>query len=60
MRTPEEIRAVRAKMLEHLEAALALADETKSSTAGYLIETAMGQIRDDYWPDFNTHFDTRK
>jgi hypothetical protein len=47
MRTPEEIADFRSKMIEHLEAALALADETGDSTAGYMIETALDAVRAD-------------
>jgi hypothetical protein len=50
MRTPEEIAQLRSKMIEHMEAALALADETGDSTAGYMIETALDAVRADMWP----------
>jgi hypothetical protein len=32
-----------AALLEHLKAALAIADELRSSTVGYLVETAWGR-----------------
>jgi hypothetical protein len=38
MKSPDEIAPLRAKMIEHLETALALADETQDRTAGFLIE----------------------
>ena len=37
-------------MLEHLEAALACADETQDGEAGYMIERAMDAIRSAQWP----------
>ena len=36
-----EIAAMRAKRIEHLEAALALADEMEDGVVGYLIERAL-------------------
>jgi uncharacterized phage-like protein YoqJ len=45
MKTPEHIATKRQKMIEHLEAALALADETKDGTAGYMIERALDILR---------------
>jgi hypothetical protein len=39
------IAQLRAKMIEHLEAALAPADETSDGATGYLIETALDTIR---------------
>ena len=50
MKTPEEIDRFRTKMIEHLEAALALTDETGDGTAGYMIETALDTIRSEMWP----------
>jgi len=50
MKTPDEISRLRSQMLEHLEAALALADETGDGTAGYLIESALDVVRADLWP----------
>jgi hypothetical protein len=41
---------MRAKMIEHFEAALAVADETGDGAAGYLIESALDTIRADTWP----------
>jgi hypothetical protein len=60
MHTPDDTKALRDKMLEYLEAALAIADETKSGTVGYIIETALDQARSEAWPEFNTRLDTRK
>jgi hypothetical protein len=45
MKSPEEIARLRSKMIEHLEAALALADETGDGTTGYLIESALDALR---------------
>ena len=39
-------------MIEHLEAALAIADETKDSGTGFIIETALDSARADQWPRF--------
>ena len=50
MKSPEEIERFRAKMIEHLEAALALADETGDGAAGYMIEVALDTIRSEMWP----------
>jgi hypothetical protein len=47
---PEKIAALRAKLMEHLEAAQALADETKDGVVGYLVESALDQLRADTWP----------
>jgi hypothetical protein len=47
---PEKIDALRAKLMEHLEAALTLADETKHGVVGYLLEGALDQLRADTWP----------
>jgi hypothetical protein len=47
---PERLHQLHEKLLEHLEAALAISDELKSSTVGYLIETALDQTRADAWP----------
>jgi hypothetical protein len=51
MKPPEEIDRFRTKMIEHLEAALALADETGDGTAGYMIEAALDTIRAEMWPE---------
>lgn len=45
MDKPNEITAKRLKMIEHLEAALALADETQDGVAGYQIERALDEMR---------------
>lgn len=49
-KSPDEIARLRSKMVEHLEAALALADETSDGTVGYLIESALDIIRAESWP----------
>ena len=36
--------------MEHVEAALALADETKAGVVGYLVESALDQLRAVTWP----------
>lgn len=50
MKTPEEIKRLRARMIEHLEAALAVSDEIGDALAGYLIERTLDQARSDQWP----------
>jgi hypothetical protein len=39
----------RRKMMEHLEAALALADKTADGVAGYMIERALDELRASMW-----------
>jgi hypothetical protein len=46
----ERLAELRTKMLEHLEAALAYANETKNSTAGHHIERAMDEVQSAQWP----------
>jgi hypothetical protein len=50
MKSSEDIDRFRTKMIEHLEAALALADETGDGTVGYMIEAALDTIRSQMWP----------
>ena len=57
--TPEKIKELRTQMIEHLEAALALADETRDSATGFVIETALDSARADQWPTLNPRFDAR-
>jgi hypothetical protein len=45
MTDPNRIAALRAKMLEHLEAAQACSDETRDGVAAYLIERALDEVR---------------
>jgi len=59
MKNPEARKVLRNKMLEHLEAALAISDELNSGTVGYLIETALDQVRADAFPEFNSRFDCK-
>ena len=47
---PERSRELRNKLLEHLEAALAICDELNDGLAGYLVERALDQVRADTWP----------
>ena len=46
----ERLAELRTKLLEHLEAALVCANETKDSTAGHHIERAMDEVRSAQWP----------
>jgi hypothetical protein len=50
MKSPDEIIRLRSKMIEHLEAALSLADESGDGKAGYFIESALDCIRAKLWP----------
>ena len=47
---PERTSQLRDKMLEHLEAALAIADETQDEEAGNLIDRALDSVRATHWP----------
>jgi hypothetical protein len=47
---PERRAQLRAKLMEHLEAAQALADETRDGVVGYMVERALDQLRADSWP----------
>jgi hypothetical protein len=42
---PERRTHLERKLLEHLEVALAIADELKSGAVGLLIQTALDQVR---------------
>ena len=42
---PERRSQLRDKVLEHVEAALAIADETQDEDAGHLIERALGTVQ---------------
>jgi hypothetical protein len=44
-------------MLEHLEAALAVADETQDAEAGYLIERALDLVREAHWPTLDPNLE---
>jgi hypothetical protein len=46
---PEKRAELRVKLMEHLEAAQALADETRDGIVGYMIESALDQLRADTW-----------
>ena len=50
MHDPKKLQELRDKMIEHLEAALAVADETKDSATGFIIGTALDSARADQWP----------
>jgi hypothetical protein len=60
MHSPEKIKELCAKMIEHLDAAQALADETRDSTTGYLVELALDSARADQWPALDPRFDVKK
>ena len=44
MHTPEQIKELRAKIIEHLERARSLAEETGDSAAGIFIQTARDRL----------------
>ena len=48
---------LRNTMLEHLEAALAIADETQDGQAGYMIEMAMDSVRAAQWPHLDPNLE---
>jgi hypothetical protein len=50
-------RELRAKMVEHLEAALACADERQDGTTVYLIECALDSVRSAHWPDLDPNLE---
>ena len=45
-------------MLEHLEAALAIADKTPDGDAGHLIERALDSVRAMNWPALDPNLET--
>ena len=47
---PDRVKAMRETAMQHLEAALAITDEIKDSTTGFIIERALDQLRADSWP----------
>jgi hypothetical protein len=60
MHNSEKIKELRTTMIEHLDAAQALADETRDSTTGFLIERALDSARADQWPALDSRFDVKK
>ena len=59
MRRPEKIKELRTKMIEHLEKAIAAADEAGDYTTSYIIERALDSARADQWPALDPRFDTK-
>jgi hypothetical protein len=47
----------RTKAIEHLEAALALTDESRDRNAGVLIECALDELRATLWPSLDASWD---
>lgn len=47
---PERRRQLQEKLLEHLEAALAITDELEQGVAGYLVDRALDEARSIAWP----------
>ena len=45
MKPTDDIAAKRLKIMQHLEAALALADETGDSVAGFMIDHALDEMK---------------
>jgi DNA-binding ferritin-like protein len=58
--SPEIIKELRTKMIEHLEQAIAAADAAGDYATSYLIETAMDSARADQWPALDPRFDTKR
>jgi hypothetical protein len=54
----ERTTRLRDRMLEHLEAALAIADETQDADAGHLIEQALDSVRATHWPTLDPNLET--
>jgi hypothetical protein len=54
---PDRLNQPREKMLEHLEAALAIADETQDADAGYRIEQALDHVRTAHWPTLDPNLE---
>ena len=53
----ERIGQLREKMLEHLEAAPAIADETQDGDAGFRIEQALDYVRAAHWPTLDPNIE---
>jgi hypothetical protein len=53
----DKTKELRAKAIEHLEAALALTDETRDNNAGVLIERALDELRSALWPSLDASWD---
>jgi hypothetical protein len=47
---PERRQQLQEKLLEHLEAALAITDELDAGIAGYLVDRALDEARSVAWP----------
>ena len=60
MHSREKVIELRAKMIEHLESAIALADETRDFKTSYLLERALDQARADQWPQMDPRYDTKR
>jgi hypothetical protein len=57
MSRADHTKELRAKLVEHLEAAQAIADETGDTTVAYAIECALDQLRAAQWPASDPNFD---
>jgi hypothetical protein len=49
LHTPDELAAFLAKLVKHLESALAITDQTRDGAVGYLVATALDTLR--RWPE---------
>jgi hypothetical protein len=56
-RTMDKAEELRSRAIEHLEAALALTDETRDRSAGLLIELALDELRTALWPSLDASWD---
>ena len=52
MHDPKRLQELRDKLVEHLESAQAIADDTKDSGTSFIVETALASARADQWPRF--------
>ena len=53
----DKAEELRSKAIEHLEAALALTDESRDRSAGRLIERALDELRAALWPSLDASWD---
>jgi len=53
----DKTEELRSKAIEHLEAALALTDETQDRSAGLLIERTLDELRGALWPSLDASWD---
>lgn len=57
---PAKVQELRAKVIEHLESAMALTDEIGDYATGYLIERALDDARSEQLPENAPRFDAKR